>query len=104
VIDKAFDVGINFFDTADAYAGGASRKRRGAKLFKDRLRSTYVLATKGLLPPPAEGAKRSRAVAPSTSSRTANKEPEAVCAPTTSICISAHRFDPETPLGGNRAG
>jgi aryl-alcohol dehydrogenase-like predicted oxidoreductase len=44
-IDAAFDVGINFFDTANAYGLGASESVLGEILSKHS-RESYVLATK----------------------------------------------------------
>ncbi len=61
VMDKAFEVGINFFDTADAYAGGKCEEAWG-ELLKDRKRSDYVLATKVFFPT-GPGGERSRAFA-----------------------------------------
>lgn len=45
VMNKAFDLGINFFDTADVYARGVSETILG-KALAGRRRSSYVLATK----------------------------------------------------------
>jgi 1-deoxyxylulose-5-phosphate synthase len=44
-VDKAFEVGINFIDTANVYAGGRAEEFLGSAL-ADRSRDTYVLATK----------------------------------------------------------
>lgn len=44
-IDKAYELGINFFDTANAYARGEAEKVLGQALRKYD-RSSYVLATK----------------------------------------------------------
>ncbi|BDI32058.1 aldo/keto reductase [Capsulimonas corticalis] len=44
-IDHAYQLGINFFDTANAYAGGAAERVVGKALAKYP-RSSYVLATK----------------------------------------------------------
>lgn len=44
-IDRAYEIGINFFDTANAYAGGRSEEVVGRALSKFP-RSSYVLATK----------------------------------------------------------
>jgi aryl-alcohol dehydrogenase-like predicted oxidoreductase len=44
-IDRAYDLGINFFDTANGYAGGEAEKAVGKALAKFQ-RSSYVLATK----------------------------------------------------------
>ena len=44
-VDKAFDVGINFIDTANVYGGGAAEEFLGEVLAK-RPRDSYILATK----------------------------------------------------------
>jgi aryl-alcohol dehydrogenase-like predicted oxidoreductase len=44
LVGKALDAGINFFDTADGYAGGESERLLGAAL-KSR-RDSVVIATK----------------------------------------------------------
>lgn len=49
IFNQAFEVGINFFDTANAYAAGACEELWG-KILKDRLRTSYVLATKVFFP------------------------------------------------------
>lgn len=49
IMGTAFDVGINFFDQANAYARGASEEAWG-KLLQSRRRSSYVLATKVFFP------------------------------------------------------
>ncbi len=48
-IDKAYDLGINFFDTANAYRFGEAEKLVGRTLSKYP-RDSYVLATKGFWP------------------------------------------------------
>jgi aryl-alcohol dehydrogenase-like predicted oxidoreductase len=51
VVDAAFDAGVNFFDTADLYGGGASEEHLGRAL--QGRRDQAVVATKfGMLPPP----------------------------------------------------
>jgi voltage-dependent potassium channel beta subunit len=45
VMHKAFDIGINFFDTANAYAGGKAEEAWG-ELLQGRRRDSFVLATK----------------------------------------------------------
>jgi voltage-dependent potassium channel beta subunit len=45
IIDKAFEVGINFFDSANAYAAGRCEEVWG-ELLQSQRRSSYVLATK----------------------------------------------------------
>ena len=48
-IKRAFDVGINFFDTANVYATGKAEKVVG-KALRDYQRDSYVLATKVYFP------------------------------------------------------
>ncbi|WP_102716215.1 aldo/keto reductase family protein [Paenibacillus castaneae] len=48
-IHKAYELGINFFDTANAYNTGAAEKVMGEAL-KAYTRSSYVLATKVFFP------------------------------------------------------
>lgn len=48
-IDRAFDEGINFIDTANIYGKGAAEEFLGDAL-KDRKRDSYVLATKLFFP------------------------------------------------------
>jgi voltage-dependent potassium channel beta subunit len=49
VMDRAFECGINFFDTANVYAAGACETMWG-KLLSAYPRSSYVLATKVYFP------------------------------------------------------
>lgn len=48
-LNRAFDVGINFFDTANAYGRGAAEEVWG-ELLSGRPRESYVLATKVYFP------------------------------------------------------
>ncbi len=48
-VAKAFDVGINFIDTANVYARGKAEDFLG-EVLKDRPRDSYVLATKLFFP------------------------------------------------------
>jgi aryl-alcohol dehydrogenase-like predicted oxidoreductase len=48
-VDRAFDVGINFFDTANVYGRGAAERVLG-NVLAGRDRSSYVLATKLYFP------------------------------------------------------
>jgi aryl-alcohol dehydrogenase-like predicted oxidoreductase len=48
-VDKAFDLGINFIDTANVYGRGAAETFLGEKL-ATRSRDSYVLATKVFFP------------------------------------------------------
>ena len=49
VMDKAFDVGINFFDTSNVYARGKCEEVWGQHS-QGRRRDSYVLATKLFFP------------------------------------------------------
>jgi aryl-alcohol dehydrogenase-like predicted oxidoreductase len=49
VVDKAFELGINFIDTANVYGRGAAEDFLG-EVLKDRPRDSYVLATKLFFP------------------------------------------------------
>jgi aryl-alcohol dehydrogenase-like predicted oxidoreductase len=48
-VDKAFDLGINFIDTANVYGRGAAETLLG-EVLSGRERSSYVLATKVFFP------------------------------------------------------
>ena len=49
VMDTAWELGVNFFDTSDAYARGKCEEQWG-ELLRDRRRHDYVLATKLFFP------------------------------------------------------
>jgi aryl-alcohol dehydrogenase-like predicted oxidoreductase len=49
IFDRAFELGINFFDTANVYATGGCEEAWG-KLLAKRRRGDYVLATKVFFP------------------------------------------------------
>lgn len=49
IVSRAFDLGINFFDNANVYAGGKAEEVWG-QLLKDHRRSDIVLATKVFFP------------------------------------------------------
>lgn len=49
IMDRAFEVGINFLDTSNVYSGGKCEQFWG-ELLKTRPRSSYVLATKVYFP------------------------------------------------------
>lgn len=59
-VDRAFDLGINFIDTANAYGRGAAESFLGEVLAK-RPRDSYVLATKVYFPMSATDRGLSRA-------------------------------------------
>jgi aryl-alcohol dehydrogenase-like predicted oxidoreductase len=46
LMDRAWDAGINYFDTADSYGGGVSETIIGAWLTERKLRDRLVLSTK----------------------------------------------------------
>ena len=46
LMDRAWDAGINYFDTADSYGGGVSETIIGAWLKERKVRDTLVLSTK----------------------------------------------------------
>jgi 1-deoxyxylulose-5-phosphate synthase len=48
-LDRAFDLGVNFIDTANIYGHGAAETFLGGAL-GDRVRSSYILATKLFFP------------------------------------------------------
>jgi aryl-alcohol dehydrogenase-like predicted oxidoreductase len=58
-VDRAFDVGINFIDTANVYAGGKAEDFLGEVLSR-RPRDSYILATKlfGRMPDGGQGLSR----------------------------------------------
>src|SRR4051795_11430648 len=58
-VAKAFDVGINFIDTANVYAAGRAEAFLG-QVLADRPRDSYILATKLFGPMPDGGAGLSR--------------------------------------------
>ena len=59
-VDRAFALGINFFDTANVYGQGAAESFLGEVLFK-RPRTSFVLATKVYFPMSARDQGLSRA-------------------------------------------
>ena len=48
-VNAAFDIGINFFDCADAYSGGAAERFLG-KVLRDHARNEYVVSSKVFFP------------------------------------------------------
>lgn len=49
IIKKAYEEGVNFFDCADAYSGGAAEKFLGSKL-KEYDRNSFVISSKVFFP------------------------------------------------------
>src|SRR5881398_3428142 len=58
-VAKAFEVGIDFIDTANVYSGGRAEEFLG-EVLADRPRDSYVLATKLYWPAPDGGSGLSR--------------------------------------------
>jgi len=94
VMDKAFDVGINFFDTSNVYARGKCEEVWGQYL-QGRRRDGYVLATKVFFPmadgPNDHGLSRKHIMEQCHASlRRLRGEYIDL--------YQCHRFDPDTPL------
>lgn len=93
-IDKAYELGINFFDTANAYNRGEAEKVVGAALRKYD-RSSYVLATKVFFPmgegPNDRGLNRKHVL------EQANASLKRLGLDYVDI-LYCHRYDPETPV------
>ena len=51
-VDRAFELGINFIDTANVYSGGEAESFLG-EVLKGRPRESYVIATKVFFPMPS---------------------------------------------------
>jgi aryl-alcohol dehydrogenase-like predicted oxidoreductase len=94
VMDKAFDVGINFFDSANVYAHGRCEEVWG-DLLRPRRRDSYVLATKVFFPmgngPNDRGLSRKHVTEQCHASLRRLKTDYV-------DLYQCHRFDPETPL------
>ena len=93
-IDRAFDLGINFIDTANVYATGKSEEVVGRALAKYR-RDDYVLATKCFFPmgkgPNDKGLSRKHIV------EQCNHSLHRLGVDYIDL-YQCHRYDPETPL------
>ncbi len=91
-VRRAFDLGINFIDTANVYSGGAAESFLG-EVLKGRPRETYVLATKVFFPMPS--GDRGLSAAQIKKQLDASLRRLQVSYVDLYQC---HRFDPETPL------
>ena len=91
-LDKAFDVGINFIDTANVYGTGAAETVLGDML-KGRPRSSYVLATKVFFPmgPNDRGLSRAQ-IEKQLDASLKRLQTDYV------DLYQCHRYDAETPL------
>ena len=94
IMRAAFDAGVNFYDTADAYADGKCEAAWG-DLLADHRRSSYVLATKCFFPtgpgPNDRGLSRKHVIESCHASLKRLKTDYL-------DLYQCHRFDPETPL------
>jgi aryl-alcohol dehydrogenase-like predicted oxidoreductase len=91
-VNKAFDLGINFIDTANVYGRGAAESFLGEAL-AGRARDSYVLATKVFFPMSAtdKGLSRAQILKQIDASLTRLKVDHV-------DLYQCHRYDPETPL------
>lgn len=94
VVRRAFDLGVNFFDTADAYNAGEAEKSL-AKAIKDFRREDLVLATKCFFPitdrPNDQGLSRKH-IFESVHKSLKRLETDYI------DLMQFHRFDPDTPV------
>ncbi|MCL2060950.1 MAG: aldo/keto reductase family protein [Oscillospiraceae bacterium] len=93
-IDKAYELGINFFDTANVYNRGEAEKVVGEALGKYE-RSSYVLATKVFFPmgdgPNDRGLSRKHVMESAEASLKRLKQDYV-------DIFYCHRYDPNTPV------
>ena len=91
-INRSFDLGINFIDTANGYGRGASETVIGEAL-KDRARDSYILATKVFFPMTKEDRGLSRAqILKQIDASLARLQTDFV------DLYQCHRYDEDTPL------
>jgi voltage-dependent potassium channel beta subunit len=94
LIDKAFESGINFFDTANVYATGACETMWG-QLLKQYTRSSFVLATKVYFPMgegPNDGGLSRKHIMEQCEASLKRLDTEYI------DLYQCHRYDDETPL------
>jgi aryl-alcohol dehydrogenase-like predicted oxidoreductase len=92
--DAAFEAGINFFDTANAYGRGAAESAWG-EILAGRPRDSYILATKVWAPmsdDPADRGLSAAQIAKQIDASLRRLRVEYV------DLYQAHRFDVETPI------
>lgn len=91
-VHRAFEVGINFIDTANVYAGGAAESFLG-EVLAGRPRESYVLATKVFFPMPSGDRGLSAAQIAKQLDASLKR------LRTTHVDLyQCHRYDPHTPL------
>jgi aryl-alcohol dehydrogenase-like predicted oxidoreductase len=94
LIDKAMEAGINFLDTANAYAGGKCEEAWGT-LLKSKQRSDFVLATKVFFPMgtgPNDGGLSRKHVFEQCHASLRRLQTDYI------DLYQCHRFDPNTPV------
>ena len=106
-IQRALELGVNFFDTADMYSNGISEEVTGRALRDFARRDEVVIATKVFFPLETEGAsERGRSSNPGANDRGLSRK-HILAAIDGSLrrlgvdhvdLYQIHRFDPETPL------
>ena len=92
--DAAFDAGINFFDTANAYGRGAAESAWG-EILAGRPRTSYVLATKvwgQMSDDPADRGLSAAQIGKQIDASLARLRTDYV------DLYQAHRFDPDVPI------
>jgi aryl-alcohol dehydrogenase-like predicted oxidoreductase len=92
--DAAFEAGINFFDTANAYGRGAAESAWG-EILSGRPRDSYVLATKvwfQMSDDPADRGLSAAQIAKQIDASLARLQTDHV------DLYQAHRFDPDVPI------
>lgn len=91
-VDRAFDLGINFIDTANVYGRGAAETVLG-ELLTGRARDSYVLATKVFFPmsDTDKGLSRAQILKQMDASLQRLKVDHV-------DLYQCHRYDPDTPL------
>ena len=94
LIEKAFALGINSFDTADVYKAGEAERLLG-RILPKRRRSEYVLATKAFWPMSDHVTDRGLSRKHLFDSIDSSLERLGL---TYVDLFYAHRYDPETPL------
>ncbi|WP_091741536.1 aldo/keto reductase family protein [Phenylobacterium immobile] len=91
-IDRAFDLGVNFIDTANVYGQGAAEAVLG-EMLAGRPRDSYIMATKvfGVMSPEDKGLSRAQIIKQMDASLQRLKTDYV-------DLYQCHRYDPETPL------
>ena len=91
-VERAFEAGINFIDTANVYGRGAAESFLG-RVLKDRSRDSYVLATKVYFPMTSQDSGLSRKqILKQLDASLARLETDYI------DLYQCHRYDDKTPL------